>query len=338
MFDKYQKQASATFKEHEALEPMQARLLDWGLGLSGEAGEVTEVIKHHIFGKEPLDKMKLAKELGDVLWYMAAICTTADMELSAVAELNMHKLHHRYHGGGYDASASADRHAREKRFEDTFIYKCLEAKINHTPAPVNVIFVGPDGSGKTTISKAVAERLAADGFTYHKCDYQQDEKPDLSLRLLSEDINVIYDRFYYPDDIIYSRVKHERDSEDPMDWETPYWKKYNEVLNLLCELNTVYILVTANEETLKQRSSAWADDYISTEDLSKISALYDRWKRFIVTRPIVLFELDTTEQSVDDCVQACVDNIRRAQAVFANQDVDTYLEKKEGTEDGDNDQ
>lgn len=332
MFDKYQNQASATFKEHEALEPLQARLLNWSLGLGGEAGEVEEVIKHHVFGKEPLDKMKLAKELGDVLWYLAALCTTADMELSAVAELNVHKLNHRYSGGGYDKSASADRHASEKRFEDTFIYKCLEAKINHTPAPVNVIFVGPDGSGKTTISKAVAEKLAADGFTYHKCDYRQEDKPELSLQLMSEAINVIYDRFYYPDDIIYSRVTHERTSEEPMDWETPYWKKYNEVLTLLCELNTVYIYVTADAETLKQRSTAWADDYITVEDLDKIRGLYERWARFIVTRPVVLFELDTTDKPVDECVQECVDNIRRAQAVFANQDVDTYLERKEETD------
>ena len=332
MFDKYQNQASATFKEHEALEPLQARFLNWGLGLGGEAGEVQEVIKHYVFGKEPLDKMKLAKEMGDVLWYLAALCTTADMELSAVAELNMHKLNHRYNGGGYDKDASADRHASEKRFEDTFIYKCLEAKINHTPAPVNVIFVGPDGSGKTTISKAVAEKLAADGFTYHKCDYRQEDKPELSKRLMSEAINVIYDRFYYPDDIIYSRVTHERTSEEPMDWETSYWKKYNDVLTLLCELNTVYIYVTADAETLKQRSSTWADDYITVEDLNKIRCLYDRWSRFIVTRPIVLFELDTTDKPVDECVQECVDNIRRAQAVFANQDMDTYLERREETD------
>lgn len=329
MFDQYQKQAASTFKEHEALESQQARLLDWGLGLTGEAGEVAEVIKHHIFSKEPLNKMKLAKEMGDVLWYLAAMCTTADIDLSAVAELNAHKLNHRYQGGEYDDAASACRHEQEKRFEDTFIYKCLQAKIEKLPAPVNVIFVGPDGSGKTSISKAVAGRLAKQGFTYHKCDYRQDDKPALSQRLLSDNINVIYDRFYYPDDIIYSRVTHERTSEEPIDWETPYWKSYNEVLERLCELNTVYILVTASEETLKERSAAWADDYITTDDLQKIMALYDRWSRFIVTRPVVLFELDTTEKSIDECVQECVDNIQRAQAVFANQPMDTYLERKE---------
>lgn len=329
MFDKYQRQAASTFKEHLPTTPHESRLLDWSMGLAGETGEVSELVKHHVFSKEPLDKMKLAKELGDVLWYLAAMCSTVDIDLSTVAELNANKLAHRYNQGKYTDEASANRHAQEQKFEDTFIYKCLEAKINRTPAPVNVVFVGPDGSGKTSISKLVAERLAADGFTYHKCDYRQEDKPNLALDLLNSATNVIYDRFYYPDDIIYSRVTHERTSEEPMDWDTPYWKSYNDVLNLMSELNTVFILVTASEETLKERSKAWADDYITVDDLHKIMALYDRWKHAVVTRPVVLFELDSTEKSIEECAQECVDNIRRAQAVFANQDVNTYLDREE---------
>lgn len=331
MFDHFQKQSSQFFKKHTELDAHQARMLNWGLGLAGEAGEVTEILKHHIFGEEPLNKMELAKELGDVLWYISALCTSADIDLSAVAELNAHKLAHRY-GYGYSVQDSAARHEKELAFVDTMKYKALEAKINHTPSPLNVIFVGPDGSGKTTISKRVAEALASEGFTYHKCDWLQENKPQLCDSLLSQKCNVIYDRFYYPDDIIYSRVQHEKKSEELMDWDTDYWRAYNSVLNELSELNTLYIFVTASEETLIARSASWADDYIDVTDLHKICVLYDRWLHAMSNRPILRVHLDTTERNVDECVSLCIENIRRAQAVFSNLKSDTYFENKEAEE------
>lgn len=339
MFDTYQKHASKTFKPFTELDANQAQLLNWAVGLAGETGEVSEIVKHHIYGKEPLDKMELAKEVGDVLWYLAAICTCVGMDLSAVAELNINKLDYRYGGGSYSKEASAVRHDSERKFTDTFVYKCLQAKINKTPAPLNVIFVGPDGSGKTTIAKRLAEKLAAEGFTYHKCDYRQEDKPQLSLQLL-EQSNVIFDRFYYPDDIIYSRItwEHDHPVEEPMDWSTDYWKSYDAVVDQLCNVNTLYIYVGANEDVLKERSKRWADDYISVDDLHKICTLYSRWMQFIVTRPVILMTLDTSdtpENAVDENVDKCIEMIRKAQAVFANQAEDTYITGKEETEDGD---
>jgi len=68
--------------------------------------------------------MKVAKELGDVLWYVSAIAKSLDIPLSAIAELNIAKLSHR-HSGVYTHSTSADRHAREDRFEDTVHFLAL---------------------------------------------------------------------------------------------------------------------------------------------------------------------------------------------------------------------
>ena len=81
------------------------------LGLNGEAGEVAEIIKKldRDRGGE-LDetvRAKLSKELGDVLWYVAALCAEANLDMQAVAEKNVQKLADRQardvlHGSGDD--------------------------------------------------------------------------------------------------------------------------------------------------------------------------------------------------------------------------------------------
>ena len=333
MFDEFQKQSARFFKEHKPLTAEQARLLNWAIGLGGESGEVTEVIKHHIFSEKPLDKMKLVSELGDVLWYLSAICTSTNIDLSTIAEYNANKIDYRYGDIGYSNEKCEQRAENEKEFESTFIYQSLKAKILHTPAPLNVIFIGPDGSGKTTVSKLVAEKMAAEGFTYHKCNYEQENKPDLALSLLASQTNMIYDRFYYPDDILYSRVHWDKDHpEGPsMDWDTDYWHKFTKVLDTLCNLNTVFIFMVASEEELQKRSVAWKDSYISTEDLHEICILYSRWRQQMEGRPLIIFDIDSTERTIDDIVWECTAGIHRAQAVFANMEVESFVTEEEKT-------
>ena len=66
------------------------------LGLSGEAGEVSEKIKKIIRDKGGIisdeDKKEIAKELGDVLWYISQIASELDLELDLVAKQNIDKL------------------------------------------------------------------------------------------------------------------------------------------------------------------------------------------------------------------------------------------------------
>lgn len=330
MFNTYQKQAAKHFKEHKELTPDQAGLLDWTLGLSGEAGEVGDVIKHHVFHGEQLDKMILAKELGDVLWYVAAICTETGIDLSAVAELNSAKLAFRYRDSemGYSDISSADRHKSDKSFEQTVLYQSLKARVEKTASPVNVIFIGPDGSGKTTVSKLVAEKL---GFKYHKCDYRQDDKPQLSLDLLNDQCNIVYDRFYYPDDTIYSRVQWEKKHppEEPIDWNTEYWKKYSLVRDLMTELNTVFVFIDANDEVLKERSKAWADDYITLDDINKIRQLYHRFLRYAHTLPVIVYTYDSSETPPEILAGAITVDVHRAQAAFSNMDINHFLTEED---------
>lgn len=73
-----------------------ANLLYPTLGLCGEAGEVAEKIKKMVRDDagvlSPERREALAKELGDVLWYVAQLATEAGLELDAVAAGNLDKL------------------------------------------------------------------------------------------------------------------------------------------------------------------------------------------------------------------------------------------------------
>lgn len=66
------------------------------LGLAGEAGEVAEHVKKAIRdnGGEvtPERRQAIAKELGDVLWYVAALATELGLDLDEIAQGNLEKL------------------------------------------------------------------------------------------------------------------------------------------------------------------------------------------------------------------------------------------------------
>jgi NTP pyrophosphatase (non-canonical NTP hydrolase) len=69
------------------------------LGLTGESGECADIIKKHLYHNHPLDRDKVIKELGDVLWYVAIMAKEIGVELSEVAEKNIAKLRARYPEG-----------------------------------------------------------------------------------------------------------------------------------------------------------------------------------------------------------------------------------------------
>jgi NTP pyrophosphatase (non-canonical NTP hydrolase) len=81
------------------------------LGLCGEAGEAAEHIKKHFGHGHDLDVDDLAKELGDVLWYVAALATALDVNLSQVAQANVAKLRARY-PDGFSEERSRNRGGR----------------------------------------------------------------------------------------------------------------------------------------------------------------------------------------------------------------------------------
>ena len=61
------------------------------LGLTGEAGEVAEKIKKYI-RDGVFETALVAKELGDVLWYVARMSKELNMSLEDIAYMNVAKL------------------------------------------------------------------------------------------------------------------------------------------------------------------------------------------------------------------------------------------------------
>jgi hypothetical protein len=46
-------------------------------------------------------------------------------------------------------------------------------------------------------------------------------------------------------------------------------------------------------------------------------------------RPLIIFDIDSSDQTVDVIVHECVAGIHRAQAVFANMDAETFVTDEE---------
>ncbi len=72
------------------------RLMLAGMGLAGEAGETCDHIKKVAFHGVKMDRDKLLKEMGDVLWYYALLAGFYDMTLDEIMEANVYKLCDRY--------------------------------------------------------------------------------------------------------------------------------------------------------------------------------------------------------------------------------------------------
>jgi len=108
-FDEYQKKAAKYDLFEVSSDLKEVGFIEKVLGLTGEAGETADKIKKILRDKDGMvsdkDRESVTKELGDVLWYVAAIARYLGVDLSEVAEGNINKLESRYqrnklHGAG----------------------------------------------------------------------------------------------------------------------------------------------------------------------------------------------------------------------------------------------
>lgn len=83
-------------------------LLNSALGLCGESGEVADLVKKHRFQGHDLDFEHLAKEYGDIAWYLAVGAYAIGLDLESVFRMNKEKLEARY-PDGFSADRSLHR-------------------------------------------------------------------------------------------------------------------------------------------------------------------------------------------------------------------------------------
>ena len=86
------------------------RILQGAMGLCGESGEYIDILKKHMFQGHELDKKHMAKELGDIAWYLAVSADAIDYDLETIFQMNIDKLKARY-PEGFETNKSTHRKA-----------------------------------------------------------------------------------------------------------------------------------------------------------------------------------------------------------------------------------
>lgn len=87
---------------------LSMRLSHGLMGLNGEAGEAIDILKKHLYQGHELDREHLAKELGDVAWYLAVTADALGYTLEDIFKMNLEKIKARY-PDGFKADRSVNR-------------------------------------------------------------------------------------------------------------------------------------------------------------------------------------------------------------------------------------
>jgi len=96
--DEYQQRAAATDAREISKNPELSVLL---LGLAGETGSLLTLYKKQLRDGDAFQiaQQRLAEEMGDVLWYLAAIARRCGLSLETIAEANLEKTRSRWLSG-----------------------------------------------------------------------------------------------------------------------------------------------------------------------------------------------------------------------------------------------
>lgn len=85
-------------------------VINASLGLSGEVGELNDMIKKFAYHGHRLEFEKVKKEIGDIMWYIAMMCDSFGFDMCEIAQMNIDKLKARY-PEGFSEEASQNRKA-----------------------------------------------------------------------------------------------------------------------------------------------------------------------------------------------------------------------------------
>ena len=104
--NEYQQEALQT--EPKKMMTKIDRIINGLMGLNGEAGEAIDILKKHLFQGHELNEEHLAKELGDIAWYLAVSADAIGYDLEKIFRMNIEKLRARY-PDGFNVEKSINR-------------------------------------------------------------------------------------------------------------------------------------------------------------------------------------------------------------------------------------
>lgn len=87
----------------------QDELLHAVVGIGGEAGELLDCVKKHVYYDKSLDVKNVLEEAGDVLFYLKAMLMLVGMDITDVEAYNFKKLSARYPDGKFTTLHAAAR-------------------------------------------------------------------------------------------------------------------------------------------------------------------------------------------------------------------------------------
>lgn len=103
----YRKEMLRTMN-HDGNFDQESFIINATLGLTGEAGEVSDHVKKWLFQGHELDTKKLINELGDIRYYLELACYALGVTMEQVEQANSEKLRKRY-PNGFSPEASLAR-------------------------------------------------------------------------------------------------------------------------------------------------------------------------------------------------------------------------------------
>lgn len=156
---------------------------------------------------------------------------------------------------------------------------------------MRIVFEGADLTGKSTISKAIAEAL--------KLPYRGRivrVGPDKILQAQLEDFakhpNAVLDRCYWLSNVVYEPITNHAPSA---------LSSGNTLKHFLHEDDTLYILIVANEATLGKRMEERGDELQTLDTILEANKMYQRFMESRAPKHLIVHSTDegTIEENID---------------------------------------
>lgn len=101
----FQRVSTRTLNKELSKEKQVSNMI---FGANGELGEVTDILKKHLYQGHRINKQHLAEEIGDTLFYIVNLCTIYGLDVEDILQGNVDKLKKRF-PNGFESNRSINR-------------------------------------------------------------------------------------------------------------------------------------------------------------------------------------------------------------------------------------